>query len=227
MQRARGFALAWLICGCHAGVHPAVAPSPVEIVPPPDARVVIFVIDGPRWTEIFGDSSHAHVPGMWNTLRPQGTLCTNFRNEGWTLTIPGHATMLTGQWQHLNNQGLERPAQPTLFEYYRKAKHAPARDAVLLSMKTKLDAVATGSIRCMASHTERRSKSAIRTTSRPTRTWCSTSMRTRRTSCWRRSRRWTSPDTPTTGPAISATSRSLIRCGAHVESSTDQSRVCR
>jgi hypothetical protein len=113
-------------------------------MPPADTRVVLFIIDGPRWTETFGDSAHAHIPGMWNTLRPQGTLCTNFRNEGWTLTIPGHATMLTGIWQHLNNQGLERPAQPTLFEYYRKEKRAPATDALVVSIKEKLDAIAHG-----------------------------------------------------------------------------------
>jgi hypothetical protein len=135
---------ALFFCACHGGAKPSVSPEPAKQVPPPDARVVLFVIDGPRWTETFGDSLHRHIPGMWNTLRPQGTLCTNFRNEGWTLTIPGHATMLTGLWQHLNNQGLERPPQPTLFEYYRKARNAPAQDAVILSMKEKLAAVAYG-----------------------------------------------------------------------------------
>jgi hypothetical protein len=133
-----------VLCACHQAPAPSIAPEPAAQVPPADARVILFVIDGPRWTEIFGDSTHAHIPGMWNTLRPQGTLCTNFRNEGWTLTIPGHATMLTGIWQHLNNQGLERPKEPTLFEYYRKQRNAPPRDAVILSMKTKLDAVAYG-----------------------------------------------------------------------------------
>jgi hypothetical protein len=135
-------ALAILICSCHKTPPPSTSPEPALHVPPGDARVVIFVIDGPRWTECFGDSTHAHIPGMWNTLRPQGTVCTNFRNEGWTLTIPGHGTMLTGIWQHLNNQGLERPKQPTLFEYYRKEKNAPAQDALIVSMKEKLGAVA-------------------------------------------------------------------------------------
>jgi len=143
-QRYATIALLLFFSGCHQAPQPSIAPEPAAQVPPADARVILFVIDGPRWTEIFGDSTHAHIPGMWNTLRPQGTLCTNFRNEGWTLTIPGHATMLTGIWQHLNNQGLERPKQPTLFEYYRKQRNAPPRDAVILSMKTKLDAVAYG-----------------------------------------------------------------------------------
>lgn len=134
-------ALVLLFCGCHAGTKPSpeVAPAPVS-----DARVVLFIIDGPRWSETFGDSLHKYIPGMWNTLRAQGTLCTNFRNEGATLTIPGHATMLTGQWQNLNNQGLERPKLPTLFEYYRKEKGAPLTDVLITSMKEKLEACAYG-----------------------------------------------------------------------------------
>ena len=136
-------ALALLLCACHAGVPPSISPEPAE-APLPDARVVLFIIDGPRWSETFGDSLHRHIPGMWNTLRPQGALCTNFRNEGATLTIPGHATMLTGIWQYLNNQGLERPKAPTLFEYYRKTTGAPETDAVVVSMKEKLEACAYG-----------------------------------------------------------------------------------
>lgn len=141
--RCTAFSLALLFCACHAGVPPGTAPEPAH-APPPDVRVVLFVIDGPRWSETFGDSLHQHIPGMWNTLRPQGTLCTNFRNEGWTLTIPGHATMLTGIWQHLNNQGLERPKEPTLFEYYRKATGAPELGALIVSMKEKLESCAYG-----------------------------------------------------------------------------------
>ena len=109
-----------------------------------DPRVVLFVIDGPRYTEAFGDSLHEHVPGMWNQLRPLGTLCSNFRNLGATMTVSGHAAMLTGNWQWLNNEGLERPHQPTLFEYYRKATGAPPEDAVIISGKLKLGACTNG-----------------------------------------------------------------------------------
>jgi hypothetical protein len=110
--------------------------------PPADRRVIIVMIDGPRYTEAFGDSLHAHVPGMWNTLRPQGTLCSNFRNLGRTITNPGHGTVLTGIRQNIDNQGEIRVPDPTLFEYYRKARSAPATDAMLFGGKLKLDALA-------------------------------------------------------------------------------------
>ncbi|HET6348822.1 MAG TPA: hypothetical protein VFH88_07020, partial [Candidatus Krumholzibacteria bacterium] len=140
------FALIALVCACHGGARPTTSPAPSagEAPPASDARVVIFVIDGPRWSETFGDSLHAHIPGMWNQLRPQGTLCTNFRNEGLTLTNPGHGTILTGVWQHIDNHGKQRPLEPTLFEYYRKARNAAPDDAVIISVKDKLAALAYG-----------------------------------------------------------------------------------
>ena len=103
-------------------------------------KVVLFVIDGPRYSETFGNPLHEHIPYIWNELRPQGTLCSNFRNLGATLTVSGHATMLTGVWQVLENEGAERPQQPTLFEYFRKATGALPNDAVIISLKPKLEA---------------------------------------------------------------------------------------
>jgi hypothetical protein len=107
-------------------------------------RVVLFVIDGPRYSETFGDPTHQHVPGMWNELRPQGALCSNFRNLRTTLTVSGHATLLTGVWQTLANDGTERPPQPTLFEYLRKATGAADNKTLIISGKPKLEACAYG-----------------------------------------------------------------------------------
>jgi hypothetical protein len=133
-------ALAEIFAGCQPTRNP-IAP-PAETLRARGAgeyKVVILVIDGPRYTEIFGDPTHAHIPRMWNELVPNGTLFTNFRNEGWTSTVPGHSSMITGTWQYLDNQGLERPTKPTLFEYYRAATGAPASDGYVISGKSKLD----------------------------------------------------------------------------------------
>jgi len=108
----------------------------------PDSKVVIFVIDGPRYTETYGDPSHANIPHLWNDLRPQGTLLTNFRNRGYTSTVPGHSSISTGTWQYLANDGSERPHKPTVFEYYRRQLAAPQSDAWVISGKTKLDVCA-------------------------------------------------------------------------------------
>lgn len=103
-------------------------------------KAIIFVIDGPRYTETFGDPLHKHVPHLWNELRPLGTMYENFRNQGWTVTVSGHANILTGTWQQLNSDGSEHPHQPTIFEYYRQTTSAPQHDAVLVGGKPKLAA---------------------------------------------------------------------------------------
>ncbi len=132
-----------MLCACQPETFPTSHDSAPTVTPRTfDAKVVIFVIDGPRYQDSFGDPLHAHVDEIWSQLRPFGTLCSNFRNLGWTLTNPGHGTLLTGAWQYLANDGSQRPADPTLFEYYRKAKGAPTTDAVLVGGKPKLDAVA-------------------------------------------------------------------------------------
>jgi hypothetical protein len=110
----------------------------------PELKVVIFAIDGPRYTETLGDPTHTYIPHIWNDLRPQGTILTNFRNLGQTKTVPGHTSILTGTWQDLANDGSERPDKPTLFEYYRDALAAPQAETWVISGKSKLDVCAYG-----------------------------------------------------------------------------------
>jgi len=128
-------------CGRDAGEErvAGAASDPPRTVTPSDVRVIIMLIDGPRYSETFETPAHVHF--MWNTLRPLGTVCTNFRNLGETLTNSGHGSLLTGIWQHIADDALTRPSDPTLFEYYRKATGAPVSDAILLGGKTTLDAV--------------------------------------------------------------------------------------
>ncbi len=104
-----------------------------------EPKVVILVIDGARYSETFGDTVHAYIPHIWNDLRPQGTILTRFNNEGFTKTVPGHASILTGTWQHLANNGTERPDKPTIFEYYRQTYLVPDSLVYLISGKTKLN----------------------------------------------------------------------------------------
>jgi len=85
----------------------------------------LVIMDGVRYSETFGDPTHQFIPHIWNDLRPLGTSYANFRNNGITVTVPGHTTMLTGVWQEVKNDGSERPHSPTIFEYYRKETGVP------------------------------------------------------------------------------------------------------
>lgn len=136
--------LALTSCGSDDGA-PSFDPAQTsDSSPVPQPKVVIFAIDGARYTETFGDPSHTWIPHIWNDLRPQGTIVTNFRNHGITKTVPGHCALVTGTWQDLANDGSERPDKPTLFEYYRKWMLAPASETYVISGKSKLNVCAWG-----------------------------------------------------------------------------------
>ena len=100
--------------------------------------MVIAVIDGARYTESFGAGAK-YMPRVWKDLRPKGTVYTNFRNDGATITCPGHASMLTGVWQDLPNDGTRRPAEPTVFEFFRKQTGLPEHSCFVVSGKKKLE----------------------------------------------------------------------------------------
>ncbi|MGD8305465.1 MAG: T9SS type A sorting domain-containing protein [Ignavibacteria bacterium] len=77
---------------------------------------------------------------MYDDLRPSGYLYTNFRiaHEGKTETNPGHATILSGTWQQVANDGSQHPTEPTLFEYFRKELSSGLTDNYIVGGKAKL-----------------------------------------------------------------------------------------
>jgi predicted AlkP superfamily pyrophosphatase or phosphodiesterase len=105
-------------------------------------NVIILVIDGARYSETFG-AGDKYVPHLYNDLKPQGTIFTNFRiaDEGYTTTNPGHASIITGTWQLIKNDGTERPNKPTIFEYFRKELSAKETDCFIVAGKKKIGAL--------------------------------------------------------------------------------------
>jgi hypothetical protein len=100
--------------------------------------VVIIVIDGPRWSETWGDNSHDNIPLRSGTLRPMGVFADHFRNDGWTYTNSGHTALTTGFYEPINNSGLELPTYPSIFQYWRKQYHQPTSKAWIVASKDKL-----------------------------------------------------------------------------------------
>jgi hypothetical protein len=94
--------------------------------------VVLIIIDGARWTETFGDPTRELIPHLANDLASLGAVNTAFYNDGQTLSLPGHAAIVTGTWQDIPNNGQVRPTAPTIFEYYRAAMGASEDDAVFV-----------------------------------------------------------------------------------------------
>lgn len=105
-------------------------------------RVVILVIDGPRYTETWGEPQRQYIPRQAKELAPQGVLFTDFRNDGPTYTNAGHSAMLTGFYQEINNTGKELPKNPSLMQRYLAEGNKPNTDAWVIASKDKLQILA-------------------------------------------------------------------------------------
>jgi len=103
---------------------------------------IILVIDGPRWSETWGDSTHHLIPNQASVLKQEGTFFTNFRNNGVTLTNAGHTALCTGVYQRISNLGKQLPKHPNIFQYYLKQYKQDKRKAWILTSKGKLEMLA-------------------------------------------------------------------------------------
>lgn len=106
------------------------------------AHVVLVSIDGPRWSETWGEGARQYIPHRSKDLLRQGVLLRRFYNRGFTYTSSGHTAMLTGTYQPIDNSGNERPLLPNFFQYWLRQSPQPAGKAWIISSKDKIEALA-------------------------------------------------------------------------------------
>ncbi|MBL7899317.1 MAG: sulfatase [Crocinitomicaceae bacterium] len=102
-------------------------------------NVIIIVVDGPRYSETWGDNTHQYIPHLANDLFPHGTIFSTFSNNGPTYTTAGHTAITTGFYQEINNGGNELPMHPSLFQYYLKNTGKDSTAAWVIASKDKLE----------------------------------------------------------------------------------------
>ena len=139
-MRCKGIPLSAFHAGILLALHMAVAAAPVAHAYLTE-KVVVIVIDGARDTEFLEQPGHVLATHIWNDLRPQGYLSHSFYNAGPTLTVPGHAGVITGTLQDIGDDGLTRPTRPTLFEEYRRSTGAGIQSGQITALKTKIAAL--------------------------------------------------------------------------------------
>lgn len=115
-------------------------------------HVIIVVMDGARYSETWGDPTHANIPQIATNLALHGIVLTNFYTDittaipgAKTETNPGHATIACGAYQDILNDGTELPYLPTIFQYYRQQLAAPSNSAWVITSKDKLVILANSS----------------------------------------------------------------------------------
>ena len=90
-------------------------------------NVIVIVMDGPRFSETWGDTSHQNIPRMANDLAQLGVINEQFYSYGQTFTIPGHTAIASGFYEDINNGGEEFPQNPSIFQLWREASNAPSK----------------------------------------------------------------------------------------------------
>ena len=139
LQRIVLLAIASVLAGCAA--DRGTEPPAERAASLKTENVVVLVLDGERWSETWGDAARANIPER-SRLADAGVVCTNFRNDGRTVTLCGHTALCTGFYQDMANDGTERPAHPSFMQRWRAATGAPADQAWVITAKGKLEVLA-------------------------------------------------------------------------------------
>jgi len=90
--------------------------------------IIVTFGGGVRYAETFTPEGLKNIPRLAG-LKPRGLFFQNCFNKGVLSHYNSTASILTGQWQRVDDFGFERPSSATIFEYYRKATGAGPMDA--------------------------------------------------------------------------------------------------
>ncbi len=105
-------------------------------------NIFIVVMDGPRYSETWGDNTHSNISFMSDSLANIGIINTNFYNDGPTYTLAGHTSITTGFSQEINNGGQELPRYPSIFQAWLKEYPNDSLKAWIITSKDKLEVLA-------------------------------------------------------------------------------------
>ena len=83
-------------------------------------KVVVVIIGGVRRAETFSPEGLENIPHLSADLLPKALFYPRARNEGVTAHFNAISSILTGNWQRVNDWGKLAPTTPTVFEQFRK-----------------------------------------------------------------------------------------------------------
>ncbi|MFI5096584.1 MAG: hypothetical protein ACHQT6_01295 [Candidatus Acidiferrales bacterium] len=101
-------------------------------------RVVLVVFGGVRRAETFSPQGLVNIPHLSNDLLPQSLFYRDARNEGVTAHFNAISSILTGNWQRVDDWGKLAPTTPTLFEQFRKGLGAAQSDTWVVASNKAL-----------------------------------------------------------------------------------------
>jgi hypothetical protein len=111
-----------------------------------DARRKVIVVTfggGVRYAETFSKEGLRNIPRLAE-LQPQGHFFRDCRNLGVLSHFNSTASILTGQWQRVDDFGFQPPASPTIFEALRQQRNAKPADAWAICTNKSFASIAPG-----------------------------------------------------------------------------------
>jgi hypothetical protein len=89
--------------------------------PASDRKVVLALCGGMRREDTFANSGFDNIFHLTHDLLPHSVFYPFLRNDGVTSHFNTISSILTGNWQHVDDWGKTPPQSPTIYEYLRKA----------------------------------------------------------------------------------------------------------
>lgn len=112
-----------------------------------ERKVIIVTFGGGvRTAETFAPEGLRNIPRL-AALRGEGFFCRTCTNAGVLSHFNSTASIVTGNWQRVDDFGFEAPAGPTLFEYYRKGSGAGPLDAWVIATNKSFASMGAGTAR--------------------------------------------------------------------------------
>ena len=103
-----------------------------------ERKVIIVACGGIRRSDSFLDTGLGNIPHLSRDLMPKSVFFPYIRNAGATSHYNTISSILTGNWQRLDDWGKTEPANPTLFEYLRKRMELSQDNTWLISSNKAL-----------------------------------------------------------------------------------------
>jgi len=101
-------------------------------------KAIVLAVGGIRSAESFSETGFANIPHLHGELLPQATFFRHVRNAGVTSHFNTTSSIVTGNWQRVDDWGRMPPATPTVFEYMRKSLGLPRNDVWFISSNKAL-----------------------------------------------------------------------------------------
>ncbi len=101
-------------------------------------KIIVVIVGGVRRAETFSREGLDNIPHLAVDLFPKSLFYPHTRNEGVTAHFNAISSILTGNWQRVDDWGKLAPTTPTLFEQFRKEQKIDRSDTWVVASNKAL-----------------------------------------------------------------------------------------